>query len=101
MRPPTPPMTAEQLLAQCRENGRADICAGHVLAIQTLLEEWKWCQSRLAEASGVPRQMIGMILALKRFPTGDCLSKLAGAFGLDLFELDLIAKLEMRKRLQL
>lgn len=94
-------MTAEQLLAHCRKNGRADICAGHVLAIQTLLDERKWCQSRLAEASNVPRQMIGMILVMKRFPTGDCLSKLAEAFGLDLFELDLIAKLELKIRLQL
>ena len=29
MRPPTPPMTTEQLLTQCREKDRAEICVGH------------------------------------------------------------------------
>lgn len=47
-----------QVLERCRASGRALICGGQVLALRSLLAEWGWSVMKLANHSGVSRQMI-------------------------------------------
>ena len=66
------------------------------MAIVELLREWHWSIPALASVSGVKRQTISAIIAMTMYPTGDKLDRIAKAFHIELFELDLLAFFEVR-----
>jgi hypothetical protein len=89
-------LTPAEMLAKCLDSHHSPICAGHAMAIVELLRERRWSIPALAAASGVKRQTISAIIAMELYPTGDKLDRIAGAFDMALFELDLLAFFEVR-----
>lgn len=89
-------LTPAEMLAACVASNHSPICAGHAMAIVDLLREWHWSIPALASASGVKRQTISAIIAMKLYPTGDKLWRIADAFHMELYELDLLAFFEVR-----
>jgi ribosome-binding protein aMBF1 (putative translation factor) len=88
-------LTREQVFRKCLEKKHRLICAGEVLALMDLMEARGWSIQEVAEHSRISRQMISAMLSLERFPTAEVVAILSGAFGLKLFEFDLLAEFEV------
>lgn len=88
-------LPAEEVFRRCRERQRSLICGAQVLVLREVMRLKAWTVRDLSRASDVSRAMIQAILLVEKFPTVDCLSRLVEAMGMDLFELDLMAKIEL------
>ena len=100
-RRPLHDLSADELFRRCRERQRSLICAAQVLVLREVMQLKGWRTGDLSRASGVSRAMIQAILLVEKFPTVDCLSRLAEAMGMTLFELDLMAKIELDRAMPL
>ncbi len=91
-RKPVFQLSPEEVIRRCRERKHCDMCAGQVLALMSLMQEWGWTMTELAERSHVGRSMISEMLSLKKIATMDTLYPLVRCFGLKVHVFDLLAE---------
>lgn len=94
-RPPVFRWTPTQVIERCRAKHYCLVCAGQVLALRDLMQEFGWNISELAGHSGVSRSMISEVLSLDTLATTPILNALAESFGLELFAFGFIAHLAL------
>ena len=57
--------------------------------------QWHWSIAELADHADMPRSTVSSILNLQRFPSSDLIEGLSFPMGMELYELDLLAKFEL------
>lgn len=88
-------LTRAQVIARCRECNHQLICAGQVLALMDMMRVMGWTMLEVAARSGVSHSMIADVLRMRAFFTTDKLSRVVGAFGLEMHEFDRLAMYEV------
>ena len=87
----------EQVIQRCQDSCHSPICAGQVLAVMELMRLAGWPIRALAQRAQISESHLSEFLRVKKFFTTDLISRVAGAFGLKLWELDQLAEQKLKE----